>query len=325
MLYHDHGADPNDAHPALQAAIEQYWGQEVGSAWLSSPHENEFPTGMHAAFTNLSEIGTGCANVEFGSDESCVNSYFIQIHAAGTNSHGRTDVHSYKAALWVCNQSETQCGYVLTGGHHDYLWTHSPYKQYFCTESNGMPDPVLPPEYQLSQVPYTALSNERLALGENRILWNSFGPNAVTVDAVLAQRGYVPNRGLQIVWSEADAWDYAQGGSPACANPLQDVIRCPDGSTDATCSNNGTAFKVYGVQFDYEFPAQRPFNGYTDRWGNVVTGCTSEGVDCVPLIISASVPAGNPHLNRQVGVGTAPLQNFDDGTPLRRVPFTLDD
>jgi hypothetical protein len=323
-LYHDHGANPADAHPVLREAIAGFWTQEIGSAWLSSPHENEFPEGMHAAFTNLNEVDTNCDPGRLGPNDTCIDSYFLQIHAAGSNAHGRVDVHSWKAALWVCAKSGSPCGYILTGGHHDYIWTHAPYKAYFCEESNGQPDPVLSPSYQLSQVPYTALGTEHRSNGQSRIFWNSLGPNAVTLDDIEAQRGYIPNRGLQLVWSEADAWDYVQGGSQACADATQDTRFCED--DDTTCADNGNAFQLFAIRYD-NLPTARPFYGYTDRWGNVqpAGACNGEGVDCVPLIISESVPQGSPFLNRGVGPTKAPLQNFDDGTPMRRVPFSLED
>jgi hypothetical protein len=315
-LYHDHGANPADAHPVLREAIAGFWTQEIGSAWLSSPHENEFPDGMHAAFTNLNEVDTNCDPVRLGPNDTCIDSYFLQIHAAGSNAHGRVDVHSWKAALLVGD------GYIITGGHHDYIWTHAPYKQYFCIESNGMPDPVLPPSYQLSQVPYTALGVEHRSNGQSRIFWNSLGPNTVTYDTIQAQRGYLPNQGLKLVWSETDAWDYVQGYSQACADPAQDVRFCED--DDTSCADNGNSFQVFAIRVD-NLPSARPFNGYTDRWGNVVDGCSAEGVDCVPLIISEGVPQGTPFLNRGVGPTLAPILSFDDGTPLRRVPFGLGD
>ena len=74
-------------------------------------------------------------------------------------------------------------------------------------------------------------------------------------------------------------------------------------------------------------PTARPFVGWTDRNGAVRTDgvCVAEGVDCIPLIISENVPQGRPFLNRIVGPdpSDAPILNYDDGTPLRRPPFTL--
>jgi hypothetical protein len=321
-LFHDHGANPADAHPALAAAMAEYWTQEIGSAWQSSEHENMFPDGAHAGFTNLSETATGCPQFNGEQGDLCIDAYFMQVHALGTNAHGRVDVHSFKAALWVCNQSGSQCGSVLTGGVHDYLWTHSPYKDYFCKDAGGNPDPVIPTEYQF-QVPYVGLATFHLNNGNNRIFWNSLGPTPVTHDEVLAQRGYLPNRGLQIAWAELDAWDYAAGDSPACADSANDTRRCPDGSTDATCADNGNRFQVYTIRM--ELPEARPFAGWTDRHGNIVEGCEAEGPDCVPLIISDGVPQGRAFLSRRVGPQYAPTLNFDDGTPQKAPPFMLED
>lgn len=317
--YHHHGANPADAHPLLQQAMDEHWTQEIGSAWESSAHENDFPHGDHAGFKNLSETDTGCPRLPAGA--TCVKAYFLQVHAMGTNAHGRKDVHSIKGAFLVCD--DNQCGYIVTGGWHDYIWLHAPYKRYFCEQPG---DPVIAPRYQLSQVPYTALTTRLGFEGtdneQNRIFWSSLGPNAVTADVVEANRGYIPNRGLQVVWSEVDAWDTAVGDSPLCNDSGADTRLCPDDVNDAGCRWNGTEFQVFTIRFN-NLPTARPFDGYTDRHGNVVGGCTAEGLDCVPLIISAGVPQGTPMLSRNVQPDTAPLLNYDDGTLLRRPPFEL--
>lgn len=316
MLWHDHGANPAVAHPALAAAMEEWWTQEIGSAWESSEHENMFPTGAHAGFTNLSETETGCPQFKGLPGDLCIDAYFVQVHALGTNAHGRVDVHSYKAALWVCDTAGANCGTVITGGQHDYLWTHAPYKDYFCQDAGGNPDPVIPPSYQLSQVPYVGLATD-VPRDKPHIFWNSLGPNAVTHAAVLAQRGYLPNRGLGAAWTEYDVWDKAVGNSPLCADAANDV---PVGGPDT--SDNGMQFRVFTLRM--ELPEARPFTGWTNRHGVIVEGCTEEGPDCVPLIISEGVPQGRAYLNRRVGPQYAPLQDFDNGAPQKPPPFTVD-
>ena len=328
--WHDHGANPADAHPMLQPYIA-LWEQEIGSAWLSSGHENAWPFGMHAAFTNMAANDTNCEQFkQAGMGNTCINAYFLQVHAAGTNAHGRTDVHSWKGVFLVCQTaaiSESTCGVVLTGGHHDYLFTHAPYKKFFCAESNGAPDPEISLAHQFN-TPYVALAVEPIDIREgaaaNRIYWNGQGPGAVLVDETLAQRGYVPNRGMQIAWNERDAWDRAVGYGPACADASQDVRVCPDDSTDATCSDNGNAYQIVAIRWP-NMPEQRPFVGFTDRHGNIVEGCIEEGLDCVPLIITENVPLGDPLLNYNANIldNTAPVQVYGADVPMRKPPFSL--
>jgi hypothetical protein len=334
MLYHDHGADPATAHPMLQEAIAEYWTQEIGSAWLSGPHENMFPEGVHAGFVNLIENDTGCEQYKQAVlGNNCVMAYILQVHAAGTQQHGRVDVHSWKAILLVCDTdeiSEDTCGYVVTGGWHDYIWTHAPYKQYFCENAGGNPDPIndSPNEQSKFQTPYVALGVEQLSRGQSRIFWSALGPSNSTFSEIMTQRGYIPNRGVQLAWSETDAWDYAVGFSALCADPAHDVRRCEDDVNDAMCINNGNEFQTFTIRSGpADWPSERPFIGFTDRWGNVqpAGACEAEGVDCVPLVISENVPQGDFLLNRNVDPLAAPLLNYDDGTLLRRPPFTLED
>ena len=289
-----------------------------------------FPTGMHAAFTNLIQNDTGCEQYKLAVlGRPCINAYLLQVHAGGSMAHGRTDVHSYKAALLVCETAaidEATCGVVITGGHHDYLLTHAPYKKHFCAESNGMPDPDIPEKYEF-QVPYVALPVVGGAQGNARIYWNGQGPNAVLHAETLAQRGYLPNRGLQIAWNELDPWQYSAGFSPACADASQDTRVCPDESTDATCSQNGNEYQTIAIRWN-DMPSARPFTGFTDRWGNIVEGCEDEGLDCVPLYISENVPAGDPLLNYDANPVSpetdAPVQVYGADVPLRMPPWSDD-
>jgi hypothetical protein len=283
---------------------------------LSSAHENEFPAGVHAGFKNLIENDTNCDQLKPSPGDLCINAYALQIHAAGTNAHALVAVHSWKGIFLVCGGAEidASCGIVATGGWHDYGLVHAPYKKYECVG----PDSLIVPDDREFITPYTALATENLSLGQNRIYWNSLG--APVMDQYFAaQRGYLPNRGLVIAWSEIDAWDMVSGFSPACADPVAHV----DSPYPA---HNGTAFQVFSIR--YELPTVRPFVGWTDRHGNVRPSgaCTAEGLDCVPLVIEETVPQGRMFLNRNPGEPhLAPVLEFDDGTPLKPPPFDLDE
>ncbi len=314
--WHHHGADPATAHPLLVEAMAQYWTQEIGSPWVSSHHENMFPDGAHAGFKNLVETDIGCPSFKFMPGDLCVNAYLLQVHALGTQAHGLVAVHSWKAAVLVCDgpeMDEDSCGVVLTGGWHDYGQLHAPYKSYSCKG----PDSLDVPDNRVFITPYTALGTTHLSTGHNRIFWNS--QRSVVMDQYfLAQRGYIPNRGLTLAWAEMDAWDMVPLASAECANP--------DAFTDSTkATDNGTLFQVYDMR--YVLPDERPFVGYTDRHGVIQPDgvCSEQGVDCVPLYISENVPQGRLRLNRNVGPSHAPFLEFEDGTALKPPPFSLSD
>lgn len=312
--FHHHGADPATAHPMLVEAMEQYWTREIGSVWLSSHHENMFPDGAHAGFKNLVETDIGCPKYKPTDGDLCTNAYLLQVHALGTQAHALVAVHSWKAAVLVCETAEIDedtCGVVLTGGWHDYGQLHAPYKKYSCKG----PDSLAVPVNREFNAPYTALGTEHLSSGYNRILWNSH-ETVVMNQYFLAQRGYVPNQGMTIVWAEMDAWDMVPGSTPDCANPTT--------YTDSSRpSDNGTLYQVYDMR--YVLPTERPFSGYTDRHGVIQPNdaCNEQGLDCVPLYISENVPQGRLRLNRNVGPGYAPFLEFDDGTTLLPAPFSI--
>jgi hypothetical protein len=53
--------------------------------------------------------------------------------------------------------------------------------------------------------------------------------------------------------------------------------------------------------------------GFTDRWGNLVQGCTTHGADCIPLIVSNMKPGQYQFRNDASGIGT---RDYDVVSPV---------
>ncbi|MGA9531388.1 MAG: hypothetical protein WBR18_01615 [Anaerolineales bacterium] len=77
------------------------------------------------------------------------------------------------------------------------------------------------------------------------------------------------------------------------ADPTRLAFFCED--PNANCAQNGSRYQphVVGVQFpprfqellDPEGDEIVDFHGFTDRWGEPVSGCSEISLDCVPLMI----------------------------------------
>jgi hypothetical protein len=52
------------------------------------------------------------------------------------------------------------------------------------------------------------------------------------------------------------------------------------------------------------------YTGYTDRWGNIVQGCTAIALDCVPVVME-NLPVGLYHVN----VAAYGLTGVHEGLP----------
>jgi hypothetical protein len=284
-LGHHHGADPWQSDPRIVAFLEDNpVFAAIGHPWLSSPMENGFPDGKHSGFKFLAETDTGCEETVPG--WLCVDSYLYQVHSTGIGAEWRVRIHSHKAVLVVCDADGTQCGIVATGGHADFGNPHDLYKQSICPLASNPPAGT-----GLHQPPYRV----RGGAGPN-IFWSSLH-NPVTFQYY----DPVPNRILQTAWIESDVWSLPVVG-PGCVDPEQDEVT----------GGNQTTFQVFTFRLKIE-DIPRPFEGFTDVYGNVDATCTEMGPNCVPLYVGADVPAGNVYFNRSVIAGdpaAAPIQTF---------------
>ena len=89
------------------------------------------------------------------------------------------------------------------------------------------------------------------------------------------------------------------------ADQMQVQFFCPDPTID--CRWNGSTYQPHNVAvgFPPRFRALvdpdgnriADYHGHADRWGNPVSGCSSVGLDCVPLVLEG-VPLGYEYQGR---------------------------
>jgi hypothetical protein len=96
-------------------------------------------------------------------------------------------------------------------------------------------------------------------------------------------------------------------------NPSELHLFCPD----AQCRNNNSKMQAHVIgfsirpQLDTDGDGLVSYNGFTDRYGNIVDGCTEVGLDCVPLEI-IEMPVGNYQFRDDThGLGDDGRGDFD--------------
>lgn len=308
-LGHHHGSNPDDLHPDIVAWMDTHeYGplfQGIGHPWESSPIENLFPIteGKHEGWTLLAENDTGCDRFNPGGNfpnDLCISAYAMWVHTVATAEAPRTQVHSWKAVLRVCEADGSEpCGIVALGGWHHFGEFHNSYKRTVCRVPGF---PVYPPQYTADQPPYSSYRGGSAQFE----FWNS-NLNPVLSDVDFGTER-PPNALLWSAWL-VQAWESSSRDLSLCTDPAFDVAPCPDGS----CEQNATRFQVFTIVASIDdFP--RPFEGFVHRTGQINETCNAPGPDCIPLVIEASVPAGNATLNRPVmnlDPAAAPVLDFD--------------
>ncbi|HZR97847.1 MAG TPA: hypothetical protein VFE37_04020, partial [Chloroflexota bacterium] len=67
------------------------------------------------------------------------------------------------------------------------------------------------------------------------------------------------------------------------------------------------------VPLDLAVNGRVTYSGFTDRWGNLVPGCTAVGPDCIPLIINNMKPGEYQFRNDAMGLGQ---RDYDVKSPV---------
>lgn len=305
---HHHGVNPADYAGIFGDTLTNYLDEygSISYPW-QTPNENAVKhTGYIWLYTQAED---GCEHYKQTgkTDANCVTDVLVQVHSIGTPMATITRNHSFVLFARICDlETQTQCGVVMTGGWHDYGFLHCPYKGAHCPLETD-PAEISEEEFMAvirHQPPYR--TNHPMLGGPPNApeivqFWSSFRPNPTVADLYPHQ----PNWMAGLAWSSHDAW-----GLMNPDDPHNSPLYCPDGS----CHLNHSRFQIFAVEL-YDLPAG-PFTGWTNRWGHLVEGCNTAGLDCVPFVVTAGMPAGDALLNRQVDHGNpnaAPILEFDNG------------
>jgi hypothetical protein len=212
--------------------------------------------------------------------------------------------HSFSLETQVCNAGGS-CGIVRTGG-----WVDNGNLE--LREGENIDDCVF--------LPHDPSQQEACeSLGRRRIHFYYTGNN-------------IPNKSTFFWYGRIGLID---GGLPAL-HPFQTALATNDGSVNLIpddlynlhffcpnwdCPLNNSTIQAhvlnYSVRsdFDPDNNGIAEYNGYTDRYGVVTTGCTAPSLDCVPLIIEHAPVGIVNHRDDDIGIGTAGTQDFDISPP----------
>jgi hypothetical protein len=114
-----------------------------------------------------------------------------------------------------------------------------------------------------------------------------------------------------VAFAMSDTWN--EVSLATLFDPLAATF-CPAGD----CHLNGSTIQQHVLKFniraafDQDGDGLADFNGYTDRYGRLVEGCTAVGLDCVPLILEG-IPVGTVEHrdDRDLGLGPDGAMDFD--------------
>lgn len=278
---HHHGVNPHGYIPYFGETLINYLSTygEIGFPWATSATEE------HEGYTWLFTSYRG--PVDQGKQDfaklgvNTIKHALLQIHTTGTMHHLRKRFHSHFGFFIVEDPNGNQ-GVVATGGWGDYGIMHNPYKDHHC------PLPSDPPGFtNLNQAPYRATQIE---FRNNRLVhfWNAQKPLPVVAK-------YFPDKPANVfglAWNTLDGLEYPGAD---CGDDTQDKQAVHDGNRQ---------FQIFTLVLD-NLP-KAPFNGWTNRFGHLVTPTGTPGIDEVPLIVTAGTPTNaKAMINRIVKHGDA--------------------
>lgn len=278
------GAGANHEHPGTEACMENDC-KHTGNLWLVV---TDYPCSR-----SVPGILNGAQN--------CITDARIQFHADLTQIDALVRFHSVWVEARVCNVGQTgpeNCGIFKGGGHLDLGRLNIPRGTYVPLPND--PDIFMqvdfPPEAKFYRI-HSICDGTRPDLDS----WQSEGNWGFAVtDTPILSVGY----GVHM----PDPWgcvDPTMEGNPQTPENMAATDFFCYG--EPGCTFNASEFSLFRVwviipnvfdngQYDTDGrPGFFSYTGYTDRYGEVVEGCTEVGLDCVPVVASG-VPVGRSRL-----------------------------
>lgn len=307
---HTQGIDPSAPEVvAVFGDYTQYTGQEVSYPWQTwkDAGPNLDPPPANAVWENDAKhngykfdfydfTSQGICPVAYQGVRSVPVAWLIERHSLGHKPDFMARIHSVWAMVKFCIPGESEPAYLYTGGHQDFGQRVSPY------QGNIFPIPGSPnPQYDSARAPYIAHSctgntSCRGPVGSSNTSWISF---AQMIDG---------HRLFGFGFRSADSQQKidVSGGFNNPDPPFKFLCADAQGNyVAAGCAMNhstGHTYQVTGsIPDEYDLldgvdDDRVNYEGYTDRWGNIVQGCTEIALDCVPVVMD-NLPVGTYHVN----------------------------
>jgi hypothetical protein len=301
---HEHKDNPRELDPVFGTWIYEIAGGEISYPWQTFKMEpgtaDNYPQPIEPGATENEHKHEGYGwltlkDIPCNQSEStgCVTHARAQYHAIFAGPGAVTRYHSYWLEARGCLQSSPDtCGIIRTGGWLDfgYLYGEKPDGERVVVQLPDMPsEPIEPPT--------GPKRSHKLRAGDApnaSAVWYGFNRDA----AVSPKIAILTND----VWQNIDVND-----------PGAIKLFCPD----FQCNKNGSTMQLHQFAFfaqrslDQDDDGRIDFNGYVDRYGNIVEGCTDIGLDCVPLVIEGlPIEPQDEHFTRYL-VTVDAMQEYD--------------
>lgn len=277
---HEHKHDPNQVNDLFGPPGARFTAGEI-SYPHETPNEN---ANKHEAYSWIVR-----RDIPAYAD-AWISDFRLQVHATsapftaadGTLTGGYLGAtHSYSLEAIYCTPDG--CGLVVTGGWLDYG----------CLEVNGV-----------------FVLGEDCNLGQRRIHYYYTDDRSGELKAEFFWYGRQnPGAVAPIIVAVASA-DVSVNVDPSDLFSLH--FFC-DAINPYDCNKNDSTIQAHVLQF---WPkASYPESGgyYTDRYGQLVAGCTAPGLDCIPLVVEGPLWTSAPIQYRDdaFGIGSAGTMDFD--------------
>jgi hypothetical protein len=276
---HEHKDDPHAVDDVLGPPGAWFAGNEISYPWQTFKGAGERwprrPADPGLLENSLKHSGYGygvrrgmSCRPAFDAD-GCLTDIRMQVHALATAHDATTRFHSFSLEARGCIRG--RCGIVREGGWIDYgelrLDTGKPY----AIEHLPLPgDPVGQDQLNPQRIHKTPPNEQRDATWYSQPgRWNR----------------HLSNLGLRFeMWGPVDPRDPGRALSYCRVDGR--------GKPRPDCTANGSWLETHLVPI--RVPAELDgrdgkrdglvtFRGYTDRYGNLRSGCRRAGLDCVPL------------------------------------------
>lgn len=254
---HEHKEDPRELDDLFGPVGALYGGQEISYPWQTFSDAGTENEHKHGGYGWLVRKDMGCYS-KFS--DGCLTDFRLQYHAIMAGPGAATRYHSFSLEARACREDNPEvCGLIRTGGWIDY--------GHLEIDGQHVPLPGDPEQLRTG--------NRRIHYYEkgNGNFGTWYGGNRLATAAIQTNR----------MWGPVNP-----------NNPSELLLFCPD----FQCSKNNSMMHAHAIGFriqdelDDDGDGLVNYDGYTNRHGEVVEGCTEIGLDCVPLQIT-NMPVGS--------------------------------
>lgn len=283
---HTHNDDPHLVDDIFGTDFYKWAGGEISYPWQTASAAGTENDVKHGGYGWLVRRDLPCDS-EF--TDGCITAFRALYHGIGSNHGAYTRYHSYWLEAQVCREdAPTDCGIVRVGGWQD--------------SGDLMVDNITildePDNVNRFKLHYSGEHQPDGIGNENYATWYS-----------ASQESWA-----QVAVQFEDMWGLINRDGDAGELHLF----CDDLSR---CSNNGSRVQPHvigaGVRNRYialvdpDGDGYADFNGFVDRYGLPVTGCSQIDLDCIPLVLE-QVPLGTLY---QFRGGAREYDIYFDGKP----------